>query len=290
MPELPEVESIKLQLQKYLVGSHRGEAGHKIESVEVGNSKIFQGKPSDVSGAKVTSIRRFAKVLSIDLSNGNSLVIHIKLTGQIIYRGPNLPTTTYNLSPKVVGGIPGPHTHVIFKLDKGGFLYYNDVRRFGWIRVIKTSDVEKTGFVGKLGPEPFGKLNLKYFQEVLAKTKRAIKVVLMDQAKIGGVGNIYANDALWDAKINPKRSADNLSGSEVKDLYNSVHKVLKAGLKYGGASEQSFVTPDGTDGEYQKHTLVYGREDDPCKRCRKARIIKYFLSGRGTYVCPVCQK
>ena len=245
MPELPEIESVKLQLQKYLIG-------HKIENVEIRNPKIFEGKPSDVVGAKVSSIRRFAKILSIDLSNGNSLVIHVKLTGQIIYRGPNLKAPNV-LSKKVVGGIPGPHTHVTFKLDKGGMFYYNDIRRFGWIKVIKTSNVEKTGFVAKLGPEPFGKLN-------------------------------------WLSQIDPKRSAQSLSAKEVGSLYAAIHKVLKSGLKYGGASELAFVTPDGLEGEYQKHTLVYGHEGQPCERCHKAKITKYFLSGRGTYVCEVCQK
>lgn len=282
MPELPEVESIKLQLNKYLVD-------HKIEAVDVRNLKIFEGKTSDVVGAKVRKVRRFAKVLSIDLSNGNSLVIHIKLTGQLIYRGPNLKTPKI-LSKKVVGGIPGPHTHVIFNLDKGGVFYYNDVRRFGWIRVIKTDEVEKTGFIGKLGPEPFKDLTLEYFEKVLSKTKRSIKVVLMDQTKIGGVGNIYANDALWLSKIDPKRGANSLSKAEAASLYKAVHEVLKNGLKYGGASELAFVTPDGSEGQYQEHTLVYGREGKLCERCHKSKIEKYFLSGRGTYVCPICQK
>jgi formamidopyrimidine-DNA glycosylase len=123
MPELPEVESIKLQLDTYLVG-------HKIETVNIKTPRIFSGSLFDVAGSKVKSIKRFAKVLSINLSNGNSLVIHIKLTGQLIYRGPNLKTPK-TLSKKVAGGIPGPHTHVVFNLDKGGKLYYNDIRRFG---------------------------------------------------------------------------------------------------------------------------------------------------------------
>jgi formamidopyrimidine-DNA glycosylase len=281
MPELPEVETVKLQLQKYLVG-------HTLREVDVRNSKIFQGDVKDVAGAKVTHVRRFAKVLSIDLSNGNSLVIHVKLTGQLIYRGPNLKAPK-TISKKVVGGVPGPHTHVIFKLDKGGFLYYNDIRRFGWIRVIKTVDVEKTGFIGKLGPEPFGKLDFEYFKNVLTKTKRAIKIVLMDQSKIGGVGNIYVNDALWLAKINPKKPASSLTHDEVKNLFDAIHTVLVAGLKYGGASELAFVTPDGAEGEYQNHTLVYGHDGQPCERCHKVKIEKYFLSGRGTYFCPACQ-
>ncbi len=282
MPELPEVETIKLGLQKYFVG-------HKIEDVEIKTPKIFTGSPRGVVGAKVKEIRRFAKVLSIDLSNGSSLVIHIKLTGQLIYRGPNLAKTP-GLSNKVVGGVPGKHTHVIFKLDRGGFLYYNDVRRFGWIKVIKTSDVEKSGFIGKLGPEPFKDLTLEKFQTILSKSSRPIKVVLMDQEKIGGVGNIYANDALWLAKINPKKESKKLGNEEVKNLYDAIHKVLKEGIKYGGSSELAYVTPDGKEGEYQNHTLAYGHDGEPCNRCHKAKFQKFFLSGRGTYICPVCQK
>lgn len=289
MPELPEVETIKLGLQKYLVG-------HKIKDVEIKIPKIFTGSPKDVVGAKVKAIRRFAKVLSIDLSNGNSLVIHIKLTGQLIYRGPNLKKVP-GLSKKVVGGIPGKHTHVTFKLDRRGFLYYNDVRRFGWIKIIKTSDVEKSGFIGKLGPEPFGsaqgkpsKLTLEIFKDILSKSSRPIKIILMDQEKIGGVGNIYANDALWLAKVNPKTPSKQLDNVAMKKLYDAIHKVLKDGIKYGGSSELAYVTPDGKEGEYQNHTIAYGHDGEPCNRCHKAKFQKYFLSGRGTYICPICQK
>ena len=282
MPELPEVETVRKQLEKFL-------KGHKIEDVQVNVPKIFSGNSKDLIGAKVEEIRRFAKVLSIDLSNGYSIVIHIKLTGQLIYRGPNLEQVP-NLSKKVVGGVPGRHTHVIFKLDKNAWLYYNDVRRFGWIKVIKTNEVEKTGFIGKLGPEPFGKLTPNLFKEILSKSKRPIKILLMDQEKMGGVGNIYANDALWLSKINPKKKSSELRDEEVKRLFEAVEKVLKSGLKYGGASELAFVTPDGKEGEYQKHTLVYGREGELCTRCKKGKFEKFFLSGRGTYFCPACQR
>lgn len=289
MPELPEVESIKLQLEKYLVG-------HKIVSVNVKNRKTFQGDEGKIQGTKILGTRRFAKVVCIDLENNYSVLVHVKLTGQLIYRGPNLKTPG-ELSKKVIGGIPGPHTLVTFNLDKGGVLYYNDVRRFGWIRVVKTSDVLEEPFIKKLGPEPFGLsqgkpslLTLELFKEILSKSKRPIKVVLMDQAKIGGVGNIYANDALWKAKINPKKPANELSKLEINELYLDIHEVLKAGMKYGGASELAFVTPDGKEGEYQNHTLAYGHEGELCTRCKKAKFEKFFLGGRGTYVCPVCQK
>src|SRR5512146_3159440 len=127
MPELPEVEAIKLQLGRFLIG-------HKIVSVEVRNAKTFSGNPKDIEDAKVIGTRRFGKVSVIDLDNKYSILTHVKLTGQYIYRGPNLPNPK-ELSKKVTGGIPGPHTLVIFNLDRGGVLYYNDVRRFGWLRV-----------------------------------------------------------------------------------------------------------------------------------------------------------
>jgi len=112
----------------------------------------------------------------------------------------------------------------------------------------------------------------------------------MDQEKMGGIGNIYANDALWLAKINPKKESKKLGNEEIKKLHDAIHKVLKEGLKFGGASELAFVTPDGSEGKYQNHTLAYGKEGELCKRCKKAKFIKFFLGGRGTYYCPVCQK
>lgn len=289
MPELPEVETMKLQFEKFLVG-------HKILDIKILDTRILSGDTKKLIGGKIIGTRRFGKVSVIDLDNGYSILTHVKLTGQFIYRGPNLKSPE-KLSPKVTGGVPGPHTLVTFNLDKGGVLYYNDVRRFGWIRIEKTEDVEKEKFISKLGPEPHvtkgfaGQvLTLDLYRQILAKTKRNIKVVLMDQTKIGGVGNIYANDALWDARIDPRRKSLSLGVSETKTLYNSILKVLKAGLKYGGASELAFVTPDGQEGEYQNHTLVYGHEGTLCERCHKSMIEKYFLSGRGTYWCPNCQK
>ena len=294
MPELPEVETMKIQLSKFLVG-------HKIISVEVKNRKTFQGDETKIVGGKVTGVRRFGKVSVIDLSNGYSILTHVKLTGQYIYRGPNLKNPG-KLSSKVAGGIPGPHTLVTFNLDRDGKLFYNDIRRFGWIRIEKTVDVENESFIKKLGPEPFGGstslttqghgpklLTLEIFKGILSKTSRPIKIVLMDQEKMGGVGNIYANDALWLSKINPKTPAKEIGPKDAKDLFEAINTVLKSGLKYGGASELSFVTPDGAEGEYQNHTLVYGHEGEPCERCHKSTIEKYFLGGRGTYFCPNCQ-
>lgn len=265
MPELPEVETIRLQLAKYLVG-------RKITGVEIKTAKSFPNDPKLIVGAKIKAVRRFGKVSVIDLDNGYSLLIHLKLTGQLL-----------------IDGEVGSHTRVVLKLDKGE-LIFNDLRIFGWIRVEKTSELANEKFIGKLGPEPFKDLTLERFQEALSKTTRPIKIVLMDQEKISGVGNIYANDALWLAKINPKTSAKLLNNQASKLLFDSVLEVLKNGLKYGGASDQHYIKPDGTKGEYQNHFLVYMRQGEPCERCHKSEIKKFFLGGRGTYWCPVCQK
>ena len=168
---------MRLQLKKYLTG-------HKIVSVEIKNQKTFQSDEKKIIGGMVTDTRRFGKVSVIDLDNGYSILTHVKLTGQYIYRGPNLKNPS-KLSSKVIGGIPGPHTLVVFHLDRGGELYYNDVRRFGWIRIEKTEDVEKEKFIVKLGPEPFKDLTLEIFKSILLRSGRPIKIVLMDQKKWG---------------------------------------------------------------------------------------------------------
>lgn len=288
MPELPEVETMRTQLEKFLVN-------HTIVDLIINDLKIISGETEKIVGGKVISVRRFGKVSSIDLDNGYSILTHVKLTGQFLYRGPRLLNPT--LSKKVAGGIPGKHTHVIFKLDDGGVLYYNDFRRFGWIRVLKTKEVENEKFIKALGPEPHittnsaGKiLTYDYFSNLLRKSKRNIKVLLMDQTKIGGIGNIYANDALWLSRISPKRTSNTINDNESKLLFDSIQSVLEAGFKYGGASELSFVTPDGKEGEYQNHTLVFGHTGELCNNCKSTKIEKFFLGGRGTYWCTACQK
>ncbi len=278
MPELPEVETIKNQLGKYLVG-------HKIEKIDVRVAKIFPAGKEKLIGGKVKNARRFGKVLVVDLTNGYSFLIHLKLAGQVVYSDNQFPN------------VENRFTHVVFYLDHGAKLFFNDSRKFGWIRVEKTAEVENENFVKKLGPEPHvakgfagQALTLDIFRDILSRTKRPVKIVLMDQEKIGGIGNIYANDALWLAKISPRRSAKGLSLSEGERLYESMLKVLKDGIKYQGASDQWYITAEGKKGSYQEHFLAYGQEGKLCPRCKKEKFKKYFLGGRGTYYCPNCQK
>lgn len=286
MPELPEVETLRQGLEHYLVG-------HTIESVELRLAKQFQGNPTDVEGAKVVSVQRFGKGLVINLDNHFSLAIHIKLTGQLVYRGPDQPKHI-TTSPTRVGEVPNNATRIIFHLDKKATLYYNDMRQFGWIKVVKTDDVHNLPFFKELGPEfPLVKgknrLTEEEFSKLLGKTRIAVKPLLMDQKKMAGIGNIYANDGLYLAKIDPRRPANSLSEKEKKELFEAILAVLKKGLEQGGASELTFVNVLGEEGHYQEHSLVYGHQGQKCKRDGTV-IKKFMLGGRGTYMCPTCQK
>lgn len=287
MPELPEVETIRMGLEKYLVG-------HKIIGVEVKLPKMVSGDTKNVIGSKVTKVRRAGKGLLIDLDNRYSIAIHIKLTGQLIYIDESKkPQQKIKVIKGTYSTLPNKWTHVIFELDRKAKLFYNDFRQFGWIKIVKTEEVEKLPFFRELGPElpvlKSGELTLDRFKEIVSRSKTTIKPLLMDQKKIGGIGNIYANDGLFLAKIDPRRKANSLNDKEIKKLYDSLLEVLKKGLKYGGASELSYVNALGGEGKYQEHFLVYGQDGEPCPN-KNGIIRKIKLGGRGTYFCPACQR
>lgn len=281
MPELPEVETIRRGLEKYLLQ-------HTIDDIEVLLAKQFIGDAGQVISATVTGVRRFGKGLLIDLDNGFSLAVHVKMTGQLIYRteGETLPQDT-------IGELPNKWTHIIFNLidpeGKKAYLYFNDQRQFGWIRVVKTEEATTLPFFTSLGKEPLRDLTLEHFNAIVSSSKQAIKTVIMDQTKIAGVGNIYANDALFKAKIHPKRSANSLSIEEKKRLFTAIEEVLQKGLEVGGASEWHYRDVLGGKGQYQNFFLVYNKEKQPCPTCGH-EIEKVKLGGRGTYFCSHCQK
>ena len=288
MPELPEIETVKLGLQKHLVG-------HRIEDIEVKIPKMFAGRKEDILGVKITNIKRIGKGLIIEFDNDYLLVVHFKMTGQLVFQDKT--TESLVLSKKVGGdSLPTKYSHIIFTLDKGAKLYYNDLRQFGWAKVLKKDELMKMPFFSEMGPEPkvgedlVGKeLTFDYFKSVLLKSNLAIKVILMDQKKIGGIGNIYANDALFLAGINPTRKGKSLSDVELKNLFKAIFAVINKSLSFGGSSDENFVNALGQDGNYQDHTLVYGKKGQKCPKCSSI-IQKIQLGGRGTFFCPVCQK
>jgi len=288
VPELPEIETVKLGLQKYLVG-------HKIEKIEIKIPKMLAGPQKQILGTKITKIKRIGKGLIIEFDNGFVLAVHFKMTGQLVFQDKN--TKGLSLSKKVGGEIlPSKYSHIIFTLDKGAMFYYNDIRQFGWMKILKKDDLMQMPFFSQMGPEPkvssdfSGKeLTLDYFKNVLLKSNLAVKVILMDQKKIGGIGNIYANDALFLAKIDPRRKGKSLNATELKKLYDAIFAVIKKSLRLGGSSDENFVNALGQDGNYQKHALVYGKQGERCSICNGI-IEKIQLGGRGTYFCPKHQK
>jgi len=296
MPELPEVETIKRSLEKSIVGK-------KITGIQVLLAKQFQGRKEDVLGAKITAIERRGKILKISLSSGKNLLIHFKLTGQLVWVPKAGERATLGHPIPFAGSeLPAKTTHVIFEIDgppspkasarQGGRLFFNDLRQFGWIKVVGELDEQMTRELGNLGVEPLIKeFTVEKLSSILQSSSRPVKLVLMDQEKIAGVGNIYANEALFEAGILPTRPAKKLSNEEIKKLREAIVKVLEDGLKYGGSSaaDEAYIKPTGEAGEYQKHFRVYQRAGQPCPRCG-TKIQRIELGGRGTFFCPRCQK
>jgi len=266
VPELPEVETIKRELEKAVLGK-------KITKVCVHHPKVIREPAVEkfkkgLEGATVKNILRKAKVLILELSNGKSLVIHLKMTGQLIYPGN------------------GKSSRVSFRLSDGKALDFNDQRLFAELRLL--DDWRKLKFIQGLGPEPFD-LTQEQFKEMLVNKRTKIKPLLIDQTFISGVGNLYAAEALFRARIHPERQATSLSDKEKELLFKEVKAVLEEAIKYKGSSVDQYVQLSGQPGDYVKYHRVYGREGKPCLAC-KTLIKRIDLGGRGTYFCPKCQR
>src|SRR5260221_5961475 len=250
MPELPEVETIRSQIEKQLVGA-------KITGISIHEHGNDEEDQKHIPGATITAARRFGKLLIIDTSVGYSLAIHLKMTGRL---------TLLSIGKKFP-----PHTHLVFHIEtkpqapteKTRFLLtFSDYRRFGYVHVVPTKDVEKIKFVTTLGKEPLKELTLIDFSSLLLKTKRHIKTLLLDQTKIAGIGNIYACESLWIAKIHPERPANSLRPMEAKKLFVAIETVLTEGIRRGGASDNSYRNLVGGKGEYQNFFKVYARAEN----------------------------
>jgi formamidopyrimidine-DNA glycosylase len=307
MPELPEIETIKRYLEKDLIG-------RKIRDVKILNKKSFIGDKKKILNSKILKIERRGKMLVFRLaadkrrlkrgltlmnSKGLNLAFHLKLTGQLIFYPTN--GNEFLNAPnqsKHGSGRPEPnfvlvqgewqlirYARVIFILDKG-FLIFNDARKFGWVKVLDDEDLSKE--LSKIGKEPFD-LSFKYLKEIFSKTKRPIKIVLMEQGKIAGLGNIYANEALFLAKIHPLKPANKLKDSEIKNLLSAIKKVIKKAIRLQGTSFRFYVKPDESKGSYQEEFLVYQRKNEKCLKC-KSEIIYIKIGNRGSFYCPQCQK
>jgi len=271
MPELPEVETIRRDLERLIVG-------RKVLGIETNSPKQVQPSLEVVKkaivGATIKKVQRRAKVLQLFFSNGAIIIVHLKLTGRLLVR---------NKSDR-----PDDWQHITVSLDGGKELRFADARKFGWFRLLK-NEKELQEILKEFGPEPFDDLNLVLFKKILSTNRQPIKLVLMDQQKIAGVGNIYANEALFLAGIDPRRPANKINSTEAKKLYKSLEKVLKLGIQYRGASDQYYLDAHGQKGAYQEHFLVYGRQGQKCPNC-SGLVKRITVGGRGTFYCPACQK
>lgn len=285
MPELPEVETIRRGLEKKIQGK-------KIIKVESHVPKLLSGDINSIIGAKVLNIKRVGKVLEIDLSNHYSVLIHLKMTGQLVFRTCNNcsePVEFKGGHPQKVYEQPLPHkhTHIIYTFADKSILYFNDLRKFGWNKIILTDDFKNYLGKDKFGPEPLSKdFTVEYLKKIFAKSNKKIKDFLIDQAKISGIGNIYANDALYWAGILPTRLAKTLSGTEIERLKKAIEKVIKLGIEYGGSSENTYVDVNGKRGKYMDVTATYQQKTDP----KGHPLIRKKFGSRSAFYCEICQK
>lgn len=287
MPELPEVETIRLGLSRLLPGK-------KVYTVWHDWPKGFPNSRADVGsfllGAKVRGIQRRGKALIIELDNAYSLVIHLKMTGQLVYRSARRSFGAGHPGDSLIGKLPDKSTRVI--LDFGtAKLYFNDQRKFGWMRLLPTIEVPEIDFFKKIGPEPLAAdfTAQSFMERIRRRAGTSVKAALLDQTVIAGVGNIYADESLWAARIHPATLVKNVSTLKLKLLLAELQAVLLLAIKKGGSTDRNYVDAEGKKGSYLSFAKVFRRDGQPCPRCGTA-IIKIRVASRGTHVCPRCQK
>lgn len=278
MPELPEVETIKRGLAKFILKK-------KIIKIEVLNEKSFLGEKTT---GTVENLRRFGKALVLDLDNGKSLMIHLRMTGQLIYDGKERYAAGHP-SDNFTAALPNKQTRVILHFENGT-LYFNDQRKFGFIKVLPTSEVENDSFIKKLAPEPWAMSPDELYEKLQRHKNSLIKPTILDQTIICGLGNIYADESLFMSKIHPERRAGTVTKAETEKLLKSAREVMEKSIASGGSTMATYVKADGTKGDYlEKFAQVFHREGKPCPRCG-TKIEKIKVGGRGTHFCPNCQR
>jgi formamidopyrimidine-DNA glycosylase len=294
MPELPEVETIRKGLAEVLPGK-------QITKFSVSLKKMFQpaaNVPKRLAGRTVEKVERRGKLLMIALDKDLTLLIHLKMTGQLIYREPvpgvggtKLVLAGGHPIPTVEGALPSKVTHATFTFDDGSQLFYNDLRQFGYLKLVRTEDVAKVPIVKTFGPEPLERgFTEKKFNELLKKRPTAkMKPLLLDQTFIAGLGNIYVDESLNLAKIHPLRTAGSLTATQKRDLYKAIKSVLQKSIRMGGTTDNTYVTIRGGRGDYLRVARVYHRVGEPCRRCGTP-IKRMVVAGRGTHYCPRCQR
>ncbi len=286
MPELPEVETIRRGLEPLILKK-------KIVQVDVDTQtrKAFQGDEKDVVDTIVVGLRRRGKALLIDLSNGMTMMIHLRMTGQLIWRGIDERDNfaAGHPSKNFMAELPNSQTRVSFVFEEGA-LYFNDQRKFGFVKVLSTEKVEEEKFIRELAKEPWEMTTKELFARCRRHAKAPIKAVLLDQKVIAGLGNIYADESLFYASVHPAKKAGELTEEQVALILEGARSVMMESIDSGGSTMATYVKPDGSTGSYlENFAKVFRREGRDCVRCGET-ILKTRVAGRGTHYCPKCQK
>jgi len=280
MPELPEVETIVGRIKPHLLGK-------RLQKIHIRHPKSVQGNPKLVESSAISAVYRRAKMLVFAFENDNAILIHLKMTGQILYQDTTIRLGGGHPTADWVSDLPSKHTRAILEFSDESKVFFNDMRLFGWIKVVSQVGLQEE--LQKYAPDVIASaVTPKYFFDKLQRRRQAIKVVVMDQALVAGVGNIYANDALHLAKIHPMCLANALSMAEATKVLRALQTVIHLGIEKQGATIHSFRYIDGFAGSYQDVLRVYGRDGLPCSVC-KTTIIRSKIGGRGTFFCPNCQ-
>lgn len=288
MPELPEVETVKRGLSRLIVGKTIAEVSHDWD-------KSFPNSKPDVKQfllqAKVLEIKRRAKVLIIELDTKYSLLIHLKMTGQLVYVGEVKRFGAGHPNDSLINELPDKSTRVIFRFSDNSHLFFNDQRKFGWVRLMPTAEVSNIDFMRKVGPEPLHDsfTSKEFVQRVRRRANTTIKAAILDQTVLAGVGNIYADESLFGAKIHPATKVKNVTDTKLKTLLQEIKSVLQLSIDKGGSSDRNYINAEGKKGSYLGFAKVFRREGQPCLNC-KTEIQKIRVAARGTHICPKCQK
>lgn len=290
MPELPEVETIRRGLLPKV-------RGRTIADVVIGDRKVLKSPPerlaASLAGRSIVDLRRRGKNLIFDLGR-QRLLFHLGMTGQLTFRDPGIedggfvrhPTTGLQRSRQHA---PDKHTHLQIFFEDGTAVLFRDIRKFGKV-VLFEADEDLLRHLQGLGMEPFSEdFVWKSFWKELSRRRVKVKSILLDQGFVAGVGNIYADEALFEARLHPERKTEGLSRAEAKRLFAAVPRVLQKGIVLGGTSLRDYVDSDGEKGSNQDELRVYGRAGEPCPRCGKT-IVRIVVGQRGTHFCPRCQK
>lgn len=324
MPELPEVETVRRGLERLLAGRPiLAVTALNPKSLPISEEDLDRY----VLGAAVVAVRRHAKVLVLDLDSAHSLVAHLKMTGQMVVRDETQQWGAGHPSDSFVGQLPDRSTRVIFDLGprgtpgtpgtpgtRGRFscptlsqgvsarLFFNDQRIFGWIRLVPTPEVADIPFIAALGPEPVGPAGeelgadaartaaAEFLVRARRRAKSPIKAVILDQTVVGGIGNIYADEALWSAGLHPATRVQEISDDELRTLFHAAAHAMLLSLEAGGSTMATYIHADGSRGDYlERFANVFHRDGRPCPKCGTT-IVKTKVAGRGTHLCPQCQQ